>query len=258
MIKVGDAIPKATLIAATPDGPKEMTTGELFDGHKVVVFAVPGAFTPTCSAKHMPGFLNNAEALRAKGVDQIACIAVNDPFVMNAWAKDQEVGDRVLMLSDGMAQFTKSLGLELDLSARGLGIRSSRYAMVIEDGIVTLLNVEQPGGYEVSSADDQGRIVAFAITAGQLGDARAAYGLLAPLPAAQLCLADGGYDSNDLRRFLAERGSQPVIPNNPTRKHLHPFDPVAYRARNLIERAFCRMKDWRRLATRYEAVLEAL
>ena len=153
MIKVGDPIPQATLVAATPDGPKEITTAELFGGHKVVLFAVPGAFTPTCSAKHMPGFLNNADALRDKGVDRIACIAVNDPFVMNAWAKDQQVGDRVLMLSDGMAQFTKSLGLELDLSARGLGVRSSRYAMVVEDGIVTLLNVEEPGGFEVSSAE---------------------------------------------------------------------------------------------------------
>ncbi len=153
MIKVGDPIPEATLVAATPDGPKEMTTAELFGGHKVVLFAVPGAFTPTCSAKHMPGFLNNAEALKAKGVDQIACIAVNDPFVMNAWAKDQHVGDRVLMLSDGMAKFTKSLGLELDLSARGLGVRSSRYAMVVEDGVVTLLNVEEPGGFDVSSAE---------------------------------------------------------------------------------------------------------
>ena len=153
MIKVGDAIPEATLVAATPDGPKEMSTAELFGGHKVVLFAVPGAFTPTCSAKHMPGFLNNAGALKAKGVDRIACIAVNDPFVMNAWAKDQAVGDRVVMLSDGMAQFTKSLGLELDLSARGLGVRSSRYAMVVEDGTVTMLNVEEPGGFEVSSAE---------------------------------------------------------------------------------------------------------
>lgn len=153
MIKVGDTIPAATLVAATPDGPKEMTTGEIFGGHKVVLFAVPGAFTPTCSAKHMPGFLNNADALKEKGVDRIACIAVNDPFVMNAWAKDQGVGDRVLMLSDGMAHFTKSLGLELDLSARGLGVRSSRYAMVVEDGTVTLLNVEEPGGFEVSSAE---------------------------------------------------------------------------------------------------------
>ena len=153
MIKVGDAIPEATLVAATPDGPKEMTTAELFGGRKVVLFAVPGAFTPTCSAKHMPGFLNNIDALKAKGVDQIACVAVNDPFVMNAWAKDQAVGDRVLMLSDGMASFTKALGLELDLSARGLGVRSSRYAMVVEDGVVTLLNVEEPGGFEVSSAE---------------------------------------------------------------------------------------------------------
>ena len=153
MIKVGDTIPEVTLVAATPGGPKEMSTAELFGGRKVVLFAVPGAFTPTCSAKHMPGFLNNAEALKAKGVDQIACIAVNDPFVMNAWAKDQEVGDRVLMLSDGAATFTKALGLELDLSARGLGVRSSRYAMVVEDGVVTLLNVEQPGNFDVSSAE---------------------------------------------------------------------------------------------------------
>ena len=153
MIEVGDTIPKATLVAATADGPKEMTTAEVFGGHKVVLFAVPGAFTPTCSAKHMPGFLNNSGALKAKGVDRIACVAVNDPFVMDAWAKDQDVGDRVLMLSDGMAHFTKLLGLELDLSARGLGIRSSRYAMVVEDGVVTLLNVEEPGGFGVSSAE---------------------------------------------------------------------------------------------------------
>ena len=153
MIKVGDTIPEATLLAATPDGPKEMTTAALFGGRKIVLFAVPGAFTPTCSARHMPGFLNNVDALKAKGVEQIACIAVNDPFVMNAWAKDQEVGDRVLMLSDAMASFTKALGLELDLSARGLGVRSSRYAMVVEDGVVTLLNVEEPGGFEVSSAE---------------------------------------------------------------------------------------------------------
>lgn len=153
MIKVGDTIPQATLVAATPDGPKDITTAKLFEGRKVVLFAVPGAFTPTCSARHMPGFLQNAEAMHAKGVDQIACIAVNDPFVMGAWAKDQEVGDRVLMLSDGMAEFTKALGLELDLSARGLGIRSSRYAMIVENGTVTLLNVEQPGGFDVSRAE---------------------------------------------------------------------------------------------------------
>ena len=153
MIKVGDTIPGATLVAATADGPQEMTTAALFGGRTVVVFAVPGAFTPTCSARHMPGFLENAAALKEKGVDQIACIAVNDPFVMWAWAKDQDVGDRVLMLSDGAAAFTKALGLELDLSARGLGLRSSRYAMVVENGTLTMLNVEPPGGFGVSSAE---------------------------------------------------------------------------------------------------------
>lgn len=153
MIKVGDAIPEATLVAATSDGPKEITTAELFGGHKVVLFAVPGAFTPTCSAKHVPSFLQNADALAAKGIDRIACVAVNDPFVMGAWAKDQAVGERIIMLSDGMAVFTKALGLEVDLSKRGLGIRSSRYAMVVDDGTVTMLNVEEPGGYDVSSAE---------------------------------------------------------------------------------------------------------
>ena len=153
MIKVGDRIPEVTVVAATADGPTPMSTSELFGGKTVVLFAVPGAFTPTCSARHMPGFLENAGALRAKGVDQIACIAVNDPFVMWAWGKDQAVGDRVLMLSDGAALFTKALGLELDLSARGLGLRSSRYAMVVEDGVVTLLNVEPPGGFDASRAE---------------------------------------------------------------------------------------------------------
>ena len=153
MIKVGDAIPHAKLTAATADGPKEMTTDEVFGGKKVVLFAVPGAFTPTCSAKHLPGYLQNLDAFKAKGVDTVACIAVNDPFVMTAWAKDQDVGDRVVMLADGSAAFTKILGLELDLSARGLGIRSQRYAMVVDDGKVTSLNVEPPGGFEVSKAE---------------------------------------------------------------------------------------------------------
>ncbi len=153
MIKVGDAIPHAKLTAATADGPKEMTTDEVFGGKKVVLFAVPGAFTPTCSAKHLPGYLQNLDAFKAKGVDTVACIAVNDPFVMTAWAKDQDVGDRVVMLADGSAAFTKILGLELDLSARGLGVRSQRYAMVVDDGKVTSLNVEPPGGFEVSKAE---------------------------------------------------------------------------------------------------------
>jgi peroxiredoxin len=153
MIKVGDSMPDAKLTAATLAGPKELTTGEIFAGKKVVLFAVPGAFTPTCSAKHLPGYLQNLDALKAKGVDTVACIAVNDPFVMGAWAKDQDVGDTVLMLADGSAAFTRQLGLELDLSARGLGVRSQRYAMVVDDGKVTTLNIEPPGGFEVSKAE---------------------------------------------------------------------------------------------------------
>ena len=153
MIKVGDAMPRGKLTAATPEGPKELTTEAVFAGKKVVLFAVPGAFTPTCSVKHLPGFLQNAEAMKAKGVDTVACIAVNDPFVMGAWAKEQDVGDRVVMLADGSGTYTKLLGLELDLSARGLGIRSQRYAMVVDDGTVSSLNVEPPGGFEVSKAE---------------------------------------------------------------------------------------------------------
>lgn len=153
MIKVGDTIPHAKLTAATADGPKEMTTEEVFGAKKVVLFAVPGAFTPTCSAKHLPGYLSNLEALHGKGVETIACIAVNDPFVMGAWAKDQDVQGRILMLADGSGAFTKQLGLELDLTARGLGVRSQRYAMVVDHGTVTSLNVEPPGGFEVSRAE---------------------------------------------------------------------------------------------------------
>ncbi|GAC1342604.1 MAG: peroxiredoxin [Acetobacteraceae bacterium] len=153
MIKVGDAIPSTKLTAATADGPKEMTTDELFGGKKVVLFAVPGAFTPTCSARHLPGFLQNLDSLKSKGIDTVACIAVNDPFVMNAWSKDQSVDGRILMLADGSAAFTKALGLELDLIARGLGVRSQRYAMVVENGRVASLSVEPPGGFEVSKAE---------------------------------------------------------------------------------------------------------
>ena len=153
MIKVGDQIPHAKLTVATTDGPKELSTDDVFGGKKVVLFAVPGAFTPTCSAKHLPGYLQNVDALKQRGVDLVACIAVNDPFVLAAWAKDQEVGDRVLMLADGSAQFTRMLGLELDLTARGLGTRSQRYAMVVDHGKVAALNVEPPGGFEVSRAE---------------------------------------------------------------------------------------------------------
>lgn len=153
MIKVGDSVPNAKLTAATPDGPKEVTTEEVFGGKKVVLFAVPGAFTPTCSARHLPGYVQNVDALKAKGVDTVACVAVNDAFVMGAWAKDQGVDGRITMLADGSGAFTRALGLELDLTARGLGVRSQRYAMVVDNGRVTSLSVEPPGGFEVSKAE---------------------------------------------------------------------------------------------------------
>ena len=152
-IKVGDTIPSMKLMTPTPDGPKEISTDEIFKGKKVVLFAVPGAFTPTCSAKHLPGFVQNAEAIRAKGVDTVACIAVNDAFVMGAWGKDQGTGEKVTMLADGSANFAKALGLELDITARGMGVRSQRYALVAEDGKVTHLGVEAPGGFEASKAE---------------------------------------------------------------------------------------------------------
>jgi peroxiredoxin len=152
-VKVGDSIPSMKLMMATAEGPKEVSTDDLFKGKKVVMFAVPGAFTPTCSAKHLPGFVQNAEAIKAKGVDTVVCVAVNDAFVMGAWGKDQGVSDKVVMLSDGSAALTKALGLELDLTARGLGVRSQRYALVAEDGKVTHLAVEAPGGFEVSKAE---------------------------------------------------------------------------------------------------------
>jgi peroxiredoxin len=152
-IKVGDNIPSMKLMMATDDGPKEVSTDEIFKGKKVVLFAVPGAFTPTCSAKHLPGFVQNADALHSKGVDHIVCLAVNDAFVMGAWAHDQGVGDKILMLADGSAAFTKAMGLELDLVARGLGVRSQRYALVAENGKVTELAIEAPGGFDVSRAE---------------------------------------------------------------------------------------------------------
>lgn len=152
-IKVGDSIPTSKLAQATPDGPKEISTDEIFKGKKVVLFAVPGAFTPTCSAKHLPGFVQNVDALKAKGVDTVACVAVNDAFVMQAWGKDQGVGDKIMMLADGSGNFTKALGLELDLMGRGLGMRSQRYALVAQDGKVTHLAIEPPGGFDVSKAE---------------------------------------------------------------------------------------------------------
>ncbi len=152
-IKVGDKIPAAKLRVMTAEGPKEISTDEIFKGKKVVLFAVPGAFTPTCSAKHLPGFVQNAAAIKAKGVDTIACLAVNDAFVMGAWGKAQGTDDKVMMLADGNGAFTKELGLEMDGSAVGLGTRSQRYAMVVQDGVVKTLNVEAPGAFEVSSAE---------------------------------------------------------------------------------------------------------
>jgi glutaredoxin/glutathione-dependent peroxiredoxin len=152
-IKVGDSIPPMKLMMGTAEGPKEVSTDDLFKGKKVVMFAVPGAFTPTCSNKHLPGFVQNADAIKAKGVDSVICVAVNDVFVMGAWGKEQGVSDKVIMLSDGSAALTKAMGLELDLTARGLGVRSQRYALVAEDGKVTHLAVEAPGGFEVSKAE---------------------------------------------------------------------------------------------------------
>jgi peroxiredoxin (alkyl hydroperoxide reductase subunit C) len=153
MIKVGDQIPSMTLTKATAEGPKPVTTDEIFKGRKVVLFAVPGAFTPTCSAKHLPGFVQNIDALKAKGVDEIVCMAVNDAFVMGAWGKDQSVGESITMLADGSAAFTKAMGLELDLVARGLGVRSQRFAMIVQDGTVSHLAVEAAGGFDVSRAE---------------------------------------------------------------------------------------------------------
>jgi peroxiredoxin len=152
-IKVGDRIPSAKLKQMTAEGPKEVTTDELFAGKKAVLFAVPGAFTPTCSAKHVPGFVAHAEELKAKGVQLIACVSVNDAFVMGAWGKDQKADGKVVMLADGSAEFTRSLGLDSDMSGYGMGLRSRRYAMVLENGVVKTLNVEQPGAFEVSSAE---------------------------------------------------------------------------------------------------------
>ena len=153
-IQVGEKIPAVTLKAVTPEGVKDATTDELFGGKKVVLFALPGAFTPTCSAKHLPGFIEQAAAITAKGVDTIACLSVNDAFVMDAWARDRGAGDKVVLLADGNADFTRAVGLELDGSGFGMGLRSQRYALVAEDGVVKHLAVEAPMKFEVSRAED--------------------------------------------------------------------------------------------------------
>jgi glutaredoxin/glutathione-dependent peroxiredoxin len=155
MAKVGDKVPSATLRMMGAEGPKAVTTEEVFaPGKTVVAFALPGAFTPTCSAKHVPGFVAEVDKFKGKGVDTIACISVNDAFVMGAWGKDQKVGDKVLMLGDGNAEFTEAMGLTLDASKAGLGKRSQRYAMVVKDGVIKDLFVEKPGAFEVSSAEN--------------------------------------------------------------------------------------------------------
>lgn len=153
MIQAGDRVPSMKLMAVGPDGAHEVSTDEVFAGKRVVLFGVPGAFTPTCSNKHLPGFLEHGDALRAKGVDEIACLAVNDQFVMGAWARQEGVGDGVLMLADGSGAFTKALGLELDLTARGMGVRSQRFALVANDGVVERVAVEKPGEFDVSRAE---------------------------------------------------------------------------------------------------------
>ena len=152
-IQVGEKLPSLTLTQATAEGPKPVSTDDFFRGRTVALFAVPGAFTPTCSAKHLPGFKQEAGALQGKGVDEIACISVNDAFVMRAWAEDQAVGEDIVMLADGNGAFAKAIGLDFDGSKFGMGPRSQRYSMIVEDGVVKQLNVEQPGEFKVSSAD---------------------------------------------------------------------------------------------------------
>ncbi|HVI32459.1 peroxiredoxin [Phenylobacterium sp.] len=152
-IKVGDKLPDATLTQATAEGPRPVSVKDVFGGKKVALFAVPGAFTPTCSAKHLPGFKQMAGEIRGKGVDTIACVSVNDAFVMRAWAEDQAVGEDIVMLADGGGDFTRALGLDFDASKFGMGTRSQRYSMIVDDGVVKELNVEEPGEFKVSSAD---------------------------------------------------------------------------------------------------------
>lgn len=152
-IKVGDKIPSATLMQMKDGTPQPLKTSDFFSDKKIMVFALPGAFTPTCSAKHLPGFVQHAEELKARGVDAIACVSVNDAFVMGAWGEQQKVGDKVVMLADGNGDFTKALGLEMDASKFGMGKRSQRFSMIVENGVVKTLNVEEPGAFSVSSAE---------------------------------------------------------------------------------------------------------
>ena len=152
-IKVGDKLPEATFKVMKDGKPADLTLSELAGGKTVALFAVPGAFTPTCSARHLPGYKEKAAEMRAKGVDTIACVSVTDVFVMNAWGKDQKVGDDVVMLADGNGDFAKAVGLEMDGKGFGMGSRSKRYSMLVQDGVVKQLNVEAPGEFKVSAAD---------------------------------------------------------------------------------------------------------
>lgn len=159
-LKVGDRLPEATLMEfnetetpGCPIGPAPVKVADATKDKTIVIFGLPGAFTPTCSAKHVPSYLENYDRLKAKGVDEIWCVSVNDAFVMGAWGRDQQVGDKIRMLADGSADFAKATGLTLDLTARGMGLRSDRYAMVVENGVVKVLNREQPGKFEVSGAE---------------------------------------------------------------------------------------------------------
>ncbi len=152
-IKAGERMPQGTLKRMTKEGPKDVTTDELFKGKTVVLFSVPGAFTPTCDAKHLPGFVELADQIRAKGVDTIACMAVNDVFVMNAWGKASNVGDKVLMLADGNGDYARALGLELDGTRFGMGMRGQRFAIIVKDGVASAVDVEAPGQFKVSAAE---------------------------------------------------------------------------------------------------------
>lgn len=151
-ISVGDKLPQATLVKATENGPEAIDSQEYFAGRRVALFAVPGAFTPTCSAKHLPGFVEKGADLKAKGIDEIACTSVNDPFVLGAWSKSADAA-AITMLADGNGDFAEALGLTMDGSKFGMGTRSQRYSMIVNDGVVEQLNVEAPGEFKVSSAD---------------------------------------------------------------------------------------------------------
>ena len=152
-IKAGDRMPAGKLKTMSKDGPKDVTTDDLFKGKKVVLFSVPGAFTPTCDAKHLPGFVQLADQIHSKGVDTIACMAVNDVFVMNAWGKSSSVGDKVLMLADGNGAYVKALGLEMDGSKYGMGTRGQRFALIVKNGVATQVDIEAPGEFKVSAAE---------------------------------------------------------------------------------------------------------